>query len=165
MAPLQYEEFDVVSEAHASGGELERIMPPQRPSVRLRLKQLLTASSNSDWRSLAHAARTLGMTTRTLQRRLQEEGTTFRAVLDEVGLEGAKRVQATATTSRALAASLGFSEAAAFHRAFKRWTGTTPRKFEWPEPIPAVLEPREHAAGDSAPEQEPLIAGESEPKS
>ncbi len=134
MAPLQY---DVVGEAHASGDqELERIMSPQRPSIRIRLKQLLTASSNADWRSLAHAARTLGMTTRTLQRRLQEEGTTFRAVLDEVGLEGARRVQATATTSRALAASLGFSEAAAFHRAFKRWTGTTPRKFAWSEPVP-----------------------------
>lgn len=132
MAPLQY---DVVGEAYASGDrELDCIMPPQRPSVRIRLKQLLTASSNANWRSLAHAARTLGMTTRTLQRRLQEEGTTFRAVLDEVGLEGARRVQATATTSRALAASLGFSEAAAFHRAFKRWTGTTPRKFAWSEP-------------------------------
>jgi AraC-like DNA-binding protein len=134
MAPLQY---DVVGETYASGDrELERIMSPQRPSVRLLLKQLLTASSNADWRSLAHAARTLGMTTRTLQRRLQEEGTTFRAVLDEVGLEGARRVQATATTSRALAASLGFSEAAAFHRAFKRWTGTTPRKFAWSSPNP-----------------------------
>jgi AraC-like DNA-binding protein len=153
MAPLQY---DVVGEAHASGDrDLERIMSPQRPSVRLRLKQLLTASSNADWRSLAHAARTLGMTTRTLQRRLQEEGTTFRAVLDEVGLEGARRVQATATTSRALAASLGFSEAAAFHRAFKRWTGTTPRKFAWSEPD-AGTEPSEQPAdlplAEAAPE-------------
>lgn len=136
MAPLQY---DVVGETYASSDrELDCIMSPQRPSVRDRLKQLLTASSNADWRSLAHAARTMGMTTRTLQRRLQEEGTTFRAVLDEVGLEGARRVQATATTSRALAASLGFSEAAAFHRAFKRWTGTTPRKFAWSEPHPGA---------------------------
>jgi AraC-like DNA-binding protein len=155
MAPLQYE---IVGEAHASGErELERIMPPQRPSVRLQLKQLLTASSNSDWRSLAHAARTLGMTTRTLQRRLQEEGTTFRAVLDEVGLEGAKRVQATATTSRALAASLGFSEAAAFHRAFKRWTGTTPRKFDWPEPSA-------NEQGVAEPALEPGMACEVEPE-
>lgn len=137
MTPLQYQV--VGSEARASGErELERSMTSQRSSVRLRLKQLLTASSNADWRSLANAARTLGMTTRTLQRRLQEEGTTFRSVLDEVGLEGAKRVQSTATTSRALAASLGFSEAAAFHRAFKRWTGTTPRKFEWSEPSAAA---------------------------
>jgi AraC-like DNA-binding protein len=155
MAPLQYEV--VGSQALASGGrELERIMPSQRSSVRLRLKQLLTASSNADWRSLAHAARVLGMTTRTLQRRLQEEGTTFRAVLDEVGLEGAKRVQSTATTSRALAASLGFSEAAAFHRAFKRWTGTTPRKFEWPESSvgaepPEPVAPRHEGEHDPEP--------------
>jgi AraC-like DNA-binding protein len=157
MAPLQYE---VVSEAHASGErKLGPIMPPERHSVRLRLKQLLTASSNADWRSLANAARTLGMTTRTLQRRLQEEGTTFRSVLDEVGLEGAKRVQATASTSRALAASLGFSEAAAFHRAFKRWTGTTPRKFEWPDSSPSAEATDEagewHAARAAEPPDEP----------
>lgn len=100
-------------------------------SVAQRLKTLLWSAQGGDARSLARAAAALGMSSRTLQRRLQQEGTTFRAVLDAIGLERARLLQSGVTTARALAASLGFSEAAAFHRAFKRWTGTTPRKFAW----------------------------------
>ena len=71
----------------------------------------------------------LGMSSDTLLRRLKAEGTTFEAVLDELRhkmalhyLDG-KKVSVNET-----AYLVGFSESAAFSRAFKRWTGTSPRK-------------------------------------
>jgi AraC-like DNA-binding protein len=72
-------------------------------------------------------ARVLHMSRRTLSRRLEREGTTFAAELDD-----ARRRMALAyvddgeTPLKEVAFRLGFSHAESFHRAFKRWTGATP---------------------------------------
>jgi AraC-like DNA-binding protein len=53
-------------------------------------------------------------------------GRPFTALLDDVRRERALTALALPDTSvKALAEELGFSEASAFHRAFKRWTGET----------------------------------------
>lgn len=69
----------------------------------------------------------LAMSRQTLYRRLRAEGTTFEQVLDALrhlcAVELLERDGATVTE---VAALVGFSEAAAFTRAFKRWTGQTP---------------------------------------
>jgi AraC-like DNA-binding protein len=72
----------------------------------------------------------LNMSPRTLHRRLEEEGTSFREILAEVRRELATRHLA----ERQLAVSeiafvLGFSEPSAFNRAFKRWTGQAPLNY------------------------------------
>lgn len=73
-------------------------------------------------------ARRLGLGERTLQRRLERHGLTVRSLIDDV-----RRARACALISdhsaADLAARLGYSEPAAFHRAFKRWTGMTPEAF------------------------------------
>jgi AraC-like DNA-binding protein len=74
-------------------------------------------------------SQTLGLTTRSLQRRLRSEGTTYRAVLDDVRLHLAERALIHSPTVAEAARRAGFSEAATFHRAFKRWTGMTPKEF------------------------------------
>ncbi len=71
-------------------------------------------------------ARSLGMTARTLQRRLKDEGTGFQALRDDT-----RRAQAEAYLRKGMSFAeisflLGFSEPSAFFRAFKRWTGHTP---------------------------------------
>jgi len=67
---------------------------------------------------------------RTLRRRLEASGTTFRALLDETRAELARSYVADARMPLAeVAFMLGFSEPSAFHRAFKRWTRTTPAAF------------------------------------
>jgi AraC-like DNA-binding protein len=67
------------------------------------------------------------MSARTLQRRLAGEGLSFDGVLDELRRELALRHLADRRVAIAeVAYLLGFSEPSAFHRAFKRWTGTTP---------------------------------------
>jgi AraC-like DNA-binding protein len=75
-------------------------------------------------------ARRLGMSGRTLQRRLREEGTTFAGVLDAARRERAMIFVAEARLSSAeIAFLLGYAEPTAFFRAFRRWTGTTPRAY------------------------------------
>jgi AraC-like DNA-binding protein len=75
-------------------------------------------------------ARSLDMSARTLQRQLEEQGTTFRDVLNDLRSEMA---QAYLLDGRHTIAEvtylLGFSETAAFSRAFKRWTGVAPSRF------------------------------------
>lgn len=69
-------------------------------------------------------ARVLGMSARTLQRRLRDRGTTFQRVVDELRMEMAKAHLADSSLAISeIAYLLGFSEPSAFHRAFRRWTG------------------------------------------
>lgn len=75
----------------------------------------------------AHAAEALGISERTLARRLREQGQTFDGLLDDVRRERA--LQAVVDTGAALpeiAESLGFAEVSTFYRAFRRWTGLPP---------------------------------------
>jgi AraC-like DNA-binding protein len=78
----------------------------------------------------SRVAQRLGMTMRSLQRRLQASSLSLSALIDE-----ARRAVACASLRRRdvaikdLAHRLGFSEPSAFHRAFKRWTGMTPAQF------------------------------------
>jgi AraC-like DNA-binding protein len=75
-------------------------------------------------------ARELNMSTKTLERRLGERGTTFSALLDDIRSGLAKRhLVDTDLRLDQIAYLTGYSEPAAFVRAFKRWTGTTPMQF------------------------------------
>lgn len=75
----------------------------------------------------AQMARRLSMDRRTLNRRLGEVGTTFRAVADEMRFGMARHLLADTELSLAeISAALGFSEPAAFTRAFERWSGVAP---------------------------------------
>jgi AraC-like DNA-binding protein len=66
----------------------------------------------------------------TLRRRLQGEGVTFQQVLNETRQSLAESyVRETSLTLGEIAYVLGFGSAAAFQRAFKRWTGEAPGRF------------------------------------
>lgn len=75
-------------------------------------------------------ARALGMSRQTLYRRLKGEGATFEEILDAKRRQLAIRYLGLEHKSvKAAAYGLGFSEPAAFSRAFKRWTGISPSAF------------------------------------
>lgn len=81
--------------------------------------------------SLEAVARRLRIGARTLQRRLHEHRTSYARLLDEVRSETARRwVEQRSMSFGEIAFGLGFSEPSAFHRAFKRWTGVTPRDYQ-----------------------------------
>lgn len=94
--------------------------------VRHTLWGLLPAGRPDLWRT----AQAMGMSPRTLQRRLREEGTSFSRLLDDLRREASDELLA----DRRMAVSevaflLGYSEPSAFQRAFRRWRGITPRRY------------------------------------
>lgn len=95
-----------------------------------RLKTALTAKLELGRASLDEASRDLGFNPRTLQRKLDAEGTTFRRVLDEVRLTRARHYLRDPGLRLAdVAFLLGYSEQSAFQYAFKQWTGQTPGQY------------------------------------
>jgi AraC-like DNA-binding protein len=109
---------------------LEKVDPEGAATARARLRRHLVGSMHSGEVALHNAARHLGTTGRTLQRRLREEGTSFNEVLDEVRRDVAlAQMRARRQSIDELAFVLGFEKSSSFHRAFKRWTGLTPGEF------------------------------------
>jgi AraC-like DNA-binding protein len=77
--------------------------------------------------TLTQVARRLHLSERSLQRRMDEGGTRFSRLVDEVRCELALRyVRDPRLALGEVAYLLGFAEVSPFHRAFRRWTGTTP---------------------------------------
>jgi len=92
-----------------------------------RLMPLIMETLASGGASLESLAPRLGMSPRTLQRRLSEEETTFSEELDRARQSLAGRYLSNKSLSVGeVAWLLGYSEPSAFVRAFERWTGTTP---------------------------------------
>lgn len=69
----------------------------------------------------------LNMTSRTLQRKLRQEGASFAELRDQLRHELAKsQLQNSSVSMGVLASRLGFSDASTFYHAFKRWEGVSP---------------------------------------
>ncbi len=76
-------------------------------------------------------ARELGMSSRTLTRRLAEEGHTYKALLDEVRRKLAfQYLKDKRISFKQIAYLLGYSEVAAFYHAFRRWAGASPLQYQ-----------------------------------
>jgi AraC-like DNA-binding protein len=79
---------------------------------------------------LPDVAEQLGQTTRTLQRKLKEAGSSFQEVLDQTRRELAEHYLAQVELSITdIAYMLGFQEQSSFNHAFKDWTGLNPGAF------------------------------------
>jgi AraC-like DNA-binding protein len=80
--------------------------------------------------ALPRVAKKLHMSVRTLKRKLESDGTSFSELLDEQRRSKAMILLRSEDLSiDEIAARLGYSDAANFTRAFRRWTGTTPKAF------------------------------------
>ncbi|WP_162846197.1 AraC family transcriptional regulator [Seongchinamella sediminis] len=80
--------------------------------------------------SLAHVAKEMDCSSRTLQRRLGNYHYSFQSLLDAVREQlGCRYLQEDGLTFVEIALLLGYSEQSAFTRAFKKWTGKTPGQY------------------------------------
>jgi AraC-like DNA-binding protein len=80
--------------------------------------------------STPEVARAFDLSERSLRRRLQEEGTSFRALVNEVKMQKAQQwLEHTPQSVEHIAQQLGYAEAAAFIHAFSRWTGSSPAAY------------------------------------
>jgi len=113
-------------------GEVMRRFLEQMPSpgtdgsIRARVRREIVEAL-PETPSVEEVARTLGMSERTLQRRLVEAGTSWAQLLDELRSDlAARHLEDTRMSIGEIAFVLGFRSQGSFTRAFKRWTGRTP---------------------------------------
>jgi AraC-like DNA-binding protein len=100
---------------------------PVSSKVRRVVSSLLSSGESP---RLEEAAKALGVSARTLQRRLRDEGNNYHDVIEDLRRDmavGYLGVEELAICD--VAYLLGFSEPSAFHRAFRRWMGMTPAEY------------------------------------
>jgi AraC-like DNA-binding protein len=110
--------------------ESQKRAPAPRPAseFRKRVEAELARELESGAFRIEQVARALGTSRQTLYRRLKAEGVTFAELLDRVRRRLAIRLlRDDGLSVKETAYRLGFSDPAAFSRAFKRWTGKSPR--------------------------------------
>jgi AraC-like DNA-binding protein len=124
---------------------------PAAPSVSARVRLLVKDDLPSGRASVDRVARQMAMSVRSLSRRLEAEGTSFRGLLDSVRHDLAvAHLRDPGVELAEIAFLLGYSESSAFHRAFKRRAGQTPLEFRRRAlaggPAPDVASPRSGSA-------------------
>jgi AraC-like DNA-binding protein len=104
--------------------------PSSSPSVQRQVNDVIVWLLPRGLPRMDAVARELGLSDRTLRRRLAGEGLRFERVRDAALSAIAKdRLQDTRLSIEEVAFLVGFSEVSAFRRAFRRWTGKTPGRF------------------------------------
>jgi AraC-like DNA-binding protein len=94
------------------------------------VKESINRSMRGQRPSIQSVAKDLCVSSRTLQRRLEEEGTSYQRLLDGVRQDAARRLLASTDLEAAeIAFLLGFEELNSFTRAFQAWEGATPMRW------------------------------------
>jgi len=133
------------------GGYLQQVKNASRTELADRVQDYVRGSLGSRNCTIERCARKLGISVRTLQAQLADSGLKFSDILETQRLETAKScLQQDAVSLDDVAAMLGYAEQSSFGRAFKRWTGLTPKLYRErhtrasndPATGPASLSPR-----------------------
>lgn len=99
-------------------------------SLAAKIRRRLRAWPPATWPDFDTLARQLHASSATLRRRLNDEGESYQSIMDELRRDLAISLLGDTKLSIAeIAIELGFSESSAFHRAFKKWTGTRPSEY------------------------------------
>lgn len=121
--------------------ELQRLIKRQLDEIEARhgdsfpdqVRGVLRAALLTQHASADEVAALFSMHSRTLNRRLRKFDTSFRELVDEVRYEIARQMlRNTSLDVTEVAAALGYADASAFTRAFRRWSGTTPGAWRAP---------------------------------
>ena len=112
--------------------ELEKLT--SRESLSTRVRRIMLEKQNG-FPSLNVTARLCHMTPRTLHRRLIDEGTAFKEILEDVRhMLAVEHLKSGHLTIQEIAYTLGYTDLANFRRAFKRWEGIPPSGFRSRKP-------------------------------
>lgn len=104
--------------------------PPSTDSHAARITDLISDAVATEFPDFSWVASQMHTTTGTLRRRLRQEGTSYQQLKDDIRRDTAiYNLLKGVHSIEAVAASVGFSEPTSFFRAFRRWTGVTPRAY------------------------------------
>ena len=105
-------------------------LPDPRPDIVDQVRRYAAERLTQGEVRLEAIARTLGLSARTLTRRLAEAGTSFNRIVDELRRELAEKyLTETSLSITEVAFAVGYTNVSAFDTAFKRWTGQTPYRY------------------------------------
>jgi AraC-like DNA-binding protein len=120
-------ELHALMRAQAERG-LSRLSRPL--SCAERVRALMRRRKGGQAPDMAIASRELGISVRSLRRRLEEEGTSYRELTQSMIYESAcSMLRNPDLTVQSIAHALGFADSSTFHRAFMRWAGQTPVEY------------------------------------
>jgi AraC-like DNA-binding protein len=126
--PIRRDEAALSNFLDGAPGKISMLYRRDREMV-LRVRDLLRASL-PETLSLEAAAARLHLSPRTLHRRLEEEGSSFRSIKDALRRDLAlSRLAKTRHSLARIATDLGYADPSAFYRAFVGWTGESPSRY------------------------------------
>jgi AraC-like DNA-binding protein len=97
----------------------------------IRVSEVLGKSLAGGPPSIENISKQLGVSARTLQRKLNEEDTSYHKLVEDVQRALSERyLKSSELTICEISYLVGFSQQSAFQRAFKRWKGITPKEFQ-----------------------------------
>lgn len=138
-APLRSADQRLLPILQAHCREVLDRMTPVRPSHSERVARLLADGLSQGGAQLEKVAADLGMSPRSLSRRLAEEGTSFARILDRLRCDLARSwLQSGDLDVTQVAFLLGYAEPSSFAHAFRRWTGQSPSELRRRAREPAV---------------------------
>jgi AraC-like DNA-binding protein len=108
--------------------EFEKLFPDAAPIASEVRRRVAAAPEGTP--TLEAIARTLGLSSRTLRRRLEQEGVSYRDIVEAALRERCERLLAeTDLQVSEVAFRAGYNDVSNFTRAFRRWTGKTPKAY------------------------------------
>ena len=117
--------FGILARA-ADDAERKQTVEAQDKVLTAQVKRTLHKALREGASEVDDVAKRLGLSGRSLQRRLKDEGTSFQELREETRRDLARHYLDLDLAISEISFLLGFSEPSAFFRAFKRWTGLTP---------------------------------------
>ena len=107
---------------------VQQLEASEPDSLAVQVRRALYPMVLSGTATLGNTARLFSLHERTMRRRLEADGTTFQQLLNEARFEVAQQLlRETQIAAAEIAAILGYSNPGAFSRAFRGWSGSTPR--------------------------------------
>lgn len=135
MLGLEYEAADLRAPLRTADPQLQDLLEDHarwrghaQSTMQAQLEAAIAAVGPKAGLPCSGVAGVLGLSARTLRRRLAAEQCSFQSVLDEA-LQRAALVLLEHNTVEDAAAQLGYSDGSAFRRAHRRWFGNSPRSF------------------------------------
>ena len=128
FTPILYANPDMLQHFENYAQEFLEEMEHQNEYART-VTKIILSKLDDEKLSIKKVAREMSVSVRTLQNRLKEEGVVFSELLTDTRQKLAKKYLQEDYSVEQITYLLGFSEPSVFRKAFKKWSGVTPRQF------------------------------------